>query len=124
MRVHRFRVPRFQLGTLDSLVQHADDAARVESLCAGVVARVSDSIDKTKSDADKKRRRTAAASAADSDDDGGDLDRQVEEMSTGEYLRHFEWNKRFTTNAPIGEIIAHLQTVRLHGTAAVAVAGA
>jgi len=53
--VRPFNIPDFKIGTLDALVQQADDLAKLESTCAAVVAKVADSLklildgDKTKS---------------------------------------------------------------------------
>ncbi len=37
-----FKVPEFKIGTLDALVQQADDLAKLESSCEAVVAKVGD----------------------------------------------------------------------------------
>ncbi len=39
-----FRIPDFKIGTLDALVQQADDLAKLDSGCEGVVSRVADSL--------------------------------------------------------------------------------
>lgn len=39
-----FKVPHFKIGTLDALVQQADDLAKLESACVGVVAKVGDTL--------------------------------------------------------------------------------
>lgn len=39
-----FTVPSFKIGTLDALVQQADDLAKLEGACEGVVAKVADSL--------------------------------------------------------------------------------
>lgn len=39
-----FTIPSFKIGTLDALVQQADDLAKLESACEGVVAKVADSL--------------------------------------------------------------------------------
>ncbi len=39
-----FPIPDFKMGTLDALVQEADDLIKLESGCAGVVSRVADSL--------------------------------------------------------------------------------
>jgi V-type H+-transporting ATPase subunit C len=39
-----FQIPNFKIGTLDALVQQADDLSKLESACQGVVAKVSDSL--------------------------------------------------------------------------------
>lgn len=39
-----FNVPEFKIGTLDALVQQADELAKLEANAKGVVAKVSDSL--------------------------------------------------------------------------------
>jgi V-type H+-transporting ATPase subunit C len=42
--VTQFPIPEFKIGTLDALVQQADELAKLESGCQGVVAKVSDAL--------------------------------------------------------------------------------
>ena len=39
-----FNIPHFKIGTLDALVQQADELARLEGGCKGVVDKVADSL--------------------------------------------------------------------------------
>lgn len=39
-----FPVPNFKIGTLDALVQQADDLAKLNTACEGVVGKVGDSL--------------------------------------------------------------------------------
>lgn len=39
-----FPIPEFKIGTLDALVQQADDLAKLEAGCEGVVSKVGDSL--------------------------------------------------------------------------------
>lgn len=39
-----FQIPHFKIGTLDALVQQADDLTKLEAACEGLVSRVSDSL--------------------------------------------------------------------------------
>lgn len=39
-----FPVPEFKIGTLDALVQQADELAKVEGLCQGVVGKVGEAL--------------------------------------------------------------------------------
>jgi V-type H+-transporting ATPase subunit C len=39
-----FKIPEFKIGTLDALVQQADDLAKLENSCEAVVAKVGDSL--------------------------------------------------------------------------------
>lgn len=42
--VQPFKIPEFKIGTLDALVQQADDLAKLERSCEAVVAKVGDSL--------------------------------------------------------------------------------
>lgn len=42
--VFPFSIPEFKIGTLDALVQQADDLAKLESGCEAVVSKVGDSL--------------------------------------------------------------------------------
>lgn len=39
-----FSIPSFKIGTLDALVQQADDLAKLDAACNGVVTKVADSL--------------------------------------------------------------------------------
>jgi len=39
-----FAIPSFKIGTLDALVQHADDLAKLNAGCEAVISKVSDSL--------------------------------------------------------------------------------
>jgi len=39
-----FAIPSFKIGTLDALVQHADDLTKLNAGCETVVSKVSDSL--------------------------------------------------------------------------------
>lgn len=41
---YQFAIPTFKIGTLDALVQQADELAKLESACEGVVGKVGDSL--------------------------------------------------------------------------------
>jgi len=40
----RFSIPEFKVGTLDALVQHADDLAKLENTCRTVVSKIADAL--------------------------------------------------------------------------------
>merc|ERR1712000_283012 len=85
-----FQIPDFKIGTLDALVQQADDLAKLESTAEAVVAKVGDSL------------RTIL---------GGDEDRlasykMVNDKPTEQYVNNFSWNKiRYRADKPLGELI-------------------
>lgn len=39
-----FTIPSFKIGTLDALVQHADDLAKLNAACEAAVGKVADSL--------------------------------------------------------------------------------
>ena len=39
-----FKIPEFKIGTLDALVQQADELSKLDSACDGVVGKVGDSL--------------------------------------------------------------------------------
>jgi len=49
-----FSIPAFKIGTLDALVQQADDLAKLDAVCEGVVAKVADSL-RTLLDGDEEK---------------------------------------------------------------------
>lgn len=53
-QTYPFAIPNFKIGTLDALVQQADDLAKLENSCEQVVAKVGDSL-KTILDGDDDR---------------------------------------------------------------------
>lgn len=50
----QFAIPNFKIGTLDALVQQADELAKLESACESVVGKVGDSL-KNLMDGDDER---------------------------------------------------------------------
>jgi V-type H+-transporting ATPase subunit C len=42
--VYPFRIPEFKIGTLDALVQQADELAKLDPACEGVVSKITDSL--------------------------------------------------------------------------------
>ncbi|KAL9477077.1 hypothetical protein ACSS6W_006918 [Trichoderma asperelloides] len=85
-----FAIPDFKIGTLDLLVQQADDLAKLDAACQSVVAKVADSL------------RTVL---------NNDEDRMASyKMPTDHYLRNFSWNKmRYRADKPIADLISTLQ---------------
>ncbi|KAH6660212.1 V-ATPase subunit C [Truncatella angustata] len=89
-----FQIPNFKIGTLDALVQQADDLTKLESACQGLVSRVSDSL------------RTLL----DGNDDKINQQKTVNDKPTDNYLRTFSWNKvRYRADKSIGELVDSLQ---------------
>ncbi|KAG5930946.1 hypothetical protein E4U53_002040 [Claviceps sorghi] len=92
--VSPFNIPEFKIGTLDGLVQQADDLAKLESTCRAVVAKVGESL---KSILNNDEERLAAY-------------KMVNDKPTDQYLRNFSWNKiRYRSDKSLGELIDILQ---------------
>ncbi|KAG6031136.1 hypothetical protein E4U41_007700 [Claviceps citrina] len=92
--VSPFNVPHFKIGTLDALVQQADDLDKLESTCHAVVAKVGESL---KSILNNDEERLAAY-------------KMVNDKPTDQYLRNFSWNKvRYRSDKSLGELIDVLQ---------------
>ncbi|KAM0512215.1 hypothetical protein ACHAPE_009145 [Trichoderma viride] len=89
-----FGIPDFKIGTLDLLVQQADDLAKLEGACQSVVAKVADSL------------RTVL----NNDEDRMASYKMVNDKPTDHYLRNFSWNKmRYRADKPIADLIGTLQ---------------
>ncbi|KAI1094188.1 ATPase, V1 complex, subunit C [Rostrohypoxylon terebratum] len=89
-----FPVPNFKIGTLDALVQQADDLAKLSTGCEGVVNKVGDSL------------RTLY----EGDEEKASQQKNVNDKPTDQYLRTFTWNKvRYRADKPVGELIDILQ---------------
>ncbi|KAL4947011.1 hypothetical protein BDW69DRAFT_179215 [Aspergillus filifer] len=89
-----FPIPEFKIGTLDALVQQADELAKLEAACQGVVGKVGDAL-KNILEGDEK---------------------QIEKMKTvndkpvDQYLRTFSWNKvKYRADKSLSELIDLLQ---------------
>jgi len=89
-----FPIPSFKIGTLDALVQHADDLAKLNAACEAAGSKVADSL----------------KSVLDGDEDKAAQQKMVNDKPTDHYLRTFQWNKgRYRADRPLGELIDNLQ---------------
>lgn len=89
-----FKVPIFKIGTLDALVQQADDLAKLGGACEGVVAKVGETL-KTILEGDEEKIQQQKC---------------VNDKPADQYLRSFTWNKvKYRKDKPIGELIDSLQ---------------
>ncbi|KAL8726855.1 MAG: hypothetical protein Q9181_005909 [Wetmoreana brouardii] len=92
--VFPFSVPEFKIGTLDALVQQADELAKLEAACEGVVGKVGDSL-KTILEGDESKISKH---------------KTVNDKPAEQYLKSFHWNKiKYRADKPLGEIIGTLQ---------------
>ncbi|KAF2189821.1 vacuolar ATP synthase subunit C [Zopfia rhizophila CBS 207.26] len=89
-----FTVPTFKIGTLDALVQQADDLAKLDSACEGVVNKVGDSL----------------KNILDGDEDKVQQQKTINDKPVDQYLRTFQWNKvKYRADKPIADLIDSLQ---------------
>ncbi|KAI0846934.1 ATPase, V1 complex, subunit C [Daldinia vernicosa] len=89
-----FPVPNFKIGTLDALIQQADDLGKLNTACEGVVSKVGDSL----------------RSLYEGNEDKAAEQKMVNDKPTDQYLRTFTWNKvRYRADRPVGEIVDILQ---------------
>ncbi|CAK7220833.1 Vacuolar ATP synthase subunit C [Sporothrix curviconia] len=92
--VQPFPVPEFKIGTLDALVQQAEDLAKLDAGCESVASRVADSL-RTILDGDEEKLAQHKI---------------VNDKPTDHYLQSFSWNKvRYRVDRPLSEIIDTLQ---------------
>lgn len=89
-----FNVPDFKIGTLDALVQQADDLAKLEANAKGVVAKVSDSL----------------RQVLNGDEERLSQYKMVNDKPTDQYISNFSWNKiRYRSDKSLSELIDTLQ---------------
>ncbi|ORX99028.1 vacuolar ATP synthase subunit C [Clohesyomyces aquaticus] len=89
-----FSIPTFKIGTLDALVQQADDLAKLDTACEGVVAKVGDSL----------------RAIFDGDEDKAQQQKTINDKPVDQYLRTFQWNKvKYRADKPIADLIDSLQ---------------
>jgi len=89
-----FAIPEFKVGTLDALVQQADDLAKLESGCKSVADKIADSL----------------RSLLEGDEEKLQQQKVVENRPVENYLQSFQWNKvKYRADKPIAELIDTLQ---------------
>ncbi|PGG95174.1 hypothetical protein AJ79_10214 [Helicocarpus griseus UAMH5409] len=89
-----FAIPEFKIGTLDALVQQADELARLEALCQGVVGKVGDAL----------------RSVLEGDEEQIANMKTVNDKPADQYLRTFQWNKvKYRADKSLAELIDLLQ---------------
>ncbi|OAL50441.1 ATPase, V1 complex, subunit C [Pyrenochaeta sp. DS3sAY3a] len=89
-----FAIPNFKIGTLDALVQQADDLTKLNNACEGVVAKVGESLKQIL------------------DGDEGKVQQQktINDKPVDQYLRSFQWNKvKYRADKSIADLIDSLQ---------------
>ncbi|KAK2752750.1 Vacuolar ATP synthase subunit C [Onygenales sp. PD_40] len=89
-----FAIPEFKIGTLDGLIQQAEELARLESACQGVVGKVGEAL---KSVLEGDEERIAEL-------------KLVNDKPVDQYLKSFQWNKvKFRADRSLAELIDILQ---------------
>ncbi|KAL2067087.1 hypothetical protein VTL71DRAFT_1511 [Oculimacula yallundae] len=89
-----FKIPEFKIGTLDALVQQADDLAKLEGVCEAVVAKMGESL----------------RNLLEGDEDKISQQKTVNDKPADQYLRTFNWNKvKYRADKPLAELIDSLQ---------------
>ncbi|KAF5025271.1 hypothetical protein F66182_2656 [Fusarium sp. NRRL 66182] len=93
-----FNIPDFKIGTLDALVQQADELTKLETSCQAVVAKVAESL----------------KNVLEGDEDRIAQYKMVNDKPTDQYLSTFSWNKiRYRADKSLAELISTLQKARL-----------
>ncbi|KAJ5494276.1 ATPase V1 complex subunit C [Penicillium fimorum] len=88
-----FPIPEFKIGTLDALVQQADELAKLEASCQSVVAKVSDALKNILEDETQIEQMKV-----------------VNDKPVDQYLRTFQWNKvKYRADKSLAELIDLLQ---------------
>ncbi|KAI9850210.1 MAG: Vacuolar ATP synthase subunit C [Thelocarpon superellum] len=89
-----FNLPEFKIGTLDALVHQADELAKLDAVCEGVVGKVNDSL-RTILDGDEAKIAQQ---------------KTVNDRPVDQYLRGFSWNKvKYRADKSLAELIDMLQ---------------
>ncbi|KAL1985165.1 hypothetical protein VTN96DRAFT_8187 [Rasamsonia emersonii] len=92
--VSSFPIPEFKIGTLDALVQQAEELGKLESMCQSVVGKVGDAL----------------KGILEGDEAQIEKMKTVNDKPVDQYLRTFSWNKvKYRADKPIGELIDLLQ---------------
>jgi hypothetical protein len=110
-----FHIPEFKIGTLDALVQQADELAKLDGGCASVVSRVADSLRSALDGDEDKISQNKAVNDSNGPLPSSFLSPRAISLTlstepTDQYLRSFSWNKvRYRSERPLGELIDILQ---------------
>jgi V-type H+-transporting ATPase subunit C len=89
-----FKMPDFKVGTLDALVQQADDLAKLEGGCKAVVDKVADSL----------------RGLLEGDEEKLQEQKVVNDKPVDNYIQNFQWNKvKYRADKPISELVDTLQ---------------
>lgn len=89
-----FNIPEFKIGTVDALIQQADDLSKLSSACEGIVNKVGDSL----------------RGILEGDEDKITQQKTINDKPVDQYLRSFSWNKvKYRVDKSIAELVNLLQ---------------
>ncbi|KAF2223107.1 hypothetical protein BDZ85DRAFT_199115 [Elsinoe ampelina] len=89
-----FTIPSFKVGTLDGLVQQADELQKLEQNCHAVVTKVADAL----------------RGLLEGDEDKIAEQKNVNDRPVDTYLSNFQWNKvKYRADKPIKELMGSLE---------------
>ncbi|KAK5114926.1 hypothetical protein LTR62_002085 [Meristemomyces frigidus] len=89
-----FAIPNLKVGTLDALVQQADDLSKLENGCRGVVEKIQDSL----------------RGLLEGDEEKLQEQKVVNDKPVETYLQSFQWNKvKYRADKPMPELADMLQ---------------
>ncbi|KAL9106384.1 MAG: hypothetical protein Q9227_008585 [Pyrenula ochraceoflavens] len=92
--VQGLSIPEFKIGTLDALVQQADELGKLDNSSSGVVAKIGDALNNI---LEGDKRKVAESKG-------------VDDKPLDQYLRSFAWNKvKYRTEKTLAELIDMLQ---------------
>ena len=113
--VFPFSIPEFKIGTLDALVQQAEELAKLDGACEGVVGKVGDTLRTILEGDEEKISQQKRVNDSESNAWIYRLGSRALTVSIGpteQYLKTFSWNKvKYRADRSLGEIIDMLQKV-------------
>ena len=114
--VFPFPIPELKIGTLDALVQQADELSKLEAGCENVVGKVGDAL---KNLLDGDEEKVSQSKIVNDSQYIWVLRLWCQSLIAStepaeQYLKTFHWNKvKYRADKPLGEIIDTLQRVVL-----------
>ena len=113
--VFPFQIPGFKIGTLDALVQQADELSKLEAGCESVVSRVGDSLKNVLAGDEEKISQSKTVNDSQYMVRPRGIppqDAYLRVEPAEQYLKTFHWNKvKYRADKPLGDLINTLQKV-------------
>ncbi|KAG0649767.1 Vacuolar proton pump subunit C [Hyphodiscus hymeniophilus] len=112
--VQPFKIPEFKIGSLDALVQQADDLTKLEASCQAVAAKVGDSLRSLLEGNEEKIEQQKVVNDSRFRLKTPQLlylrSLTLVQEPADQYLRTFAWNKvKYRADKPLAELIDSLQ---------------